>query len=165
MDMANNKPCACKDRLADECPGQWEPDYDLGNNEKYAVGGKSNKRNTMNEIPLTITAAKTLFDNRLGWSDGRQPYAPRELWADLGAALYGEDDSRVKELRAPVKLSRAALIQSEIEFKAVKILRELCAINRSDKESGVAGYEKGSPVDRLWRAAEKLLSAAPEAKL
>lgn len=43
--------------------------------------------------------AQTLFDNRLGWSDGRQPYAPRELWADLGSKLYGEEDPRVKELR------------------------------------------------------------------
>ncbi len=49
---------------------------------------------------LTIEdVAKDLFDNRLGWSDGRQPYAPRELWANLGSKLYGEDDPRVKELR------------------------------------------------------------------
>ncbi len=46
-----------------------------------------------------IQAARYLFDNRLGWSDGRAPYAPREFWADLGAALYGEGDSRVQELR------------------------------------------------------------------
>ena len=34
-----------------------------------------------------IAAAAALYDNRLGWSDGRNPYAPRELWDDLGRAL------------------------------------------------------------------------------
>ncbi len=43
-------------------------------------------------------AAQNLFDNRLGWSKGRPPYAPREFWYELGCALYGKDDSRVKEL-------------------------------------------------------------------
>lgn len=27
--------CHCKDRLISECPGEWEPGCDLGNNEKY----------------------------------------------------------------------------------------------------------------------------------
>jgi len=45
-------------------------------------------------------AAKDLFDNRLGWSDKRNPYAPRELWSKLAEALYGKDDERTKELRS-----------------------------------------------------------------
>jgi len=53
----------------------------------------------MGGIPAIVEAAQSLFDNRLGWSEGRQPYAPRDFWADLGAALYGEDDPRVQELR------------------------------------------------------------------
>lgn len=44
-------------------------------------------------------AAQALFDNRLGWSLGRNPYAPREFWADLSEALYGKDDERTIELR------------------------------------------------------------------
>ncbi len=44
-------------------------------------------------------AAKYLFDNRLGWSENRNPYAPRKFWADLSAALYGEHDLKTKELR------------------------------------------------------------------
>ncbi|MBT9493884.1 MAG: hypothetical protein IV107_16415 [Paucibacter sp.] len=28
--------CACKDRQASECPGEWEPGCDLGNNPKHA---------------------------------------------------------------------------------------------------------------------------------
>ena len=44
-------------------------------------------------------ATKDLFDNRLGWSGNRNPYAPRELWLKLAEALYGKDDERTKELR------------------------------------------------------------------
>lgn len=52
-----------------------------------------------------ISAAKDLFDNRLGYSDNRRPYGSRQLWANLGSALYGEDDERVQELRPqPVRL-------------------------------------------------------------
>ena len=29
------EPCACKDRPATECPGEWEPGCDLGNNPKF----------------------------------------------------------------------------------------------------------------------------------
>ena len=43
-------------------------------------------------------AASDLFDNRLGWSCGRAPYAPRVLWRRLGAVLYGTDDPRVVDL-------------------------------------------------------------------
>jgi hypothetical protein len=32
-------------------------------------------------------AAADLYDNRLGWSDGRNPYAPPEFWSRLGRAL------------------------------------------------------------------------------
>lgn len=31
--------------------------------------------------------AECLYDNRLGWSDGRNPYAPPEYWDAIGAAL------------------------------------------------------------------------------
>jgi len=59
-----------------------------------------------------LSTAKDLFDNRLGWSDDlrRPPYAPRHFWANLGSALYGEDDKRVQELRPqPVKLPKRFL--------------------------------------------------------
>lgn len=29
--------CACGDRAADKCPGEWEPGCDLGNNPKFAL--------------------------------------------------------------------------------------------------------------------------------
>jgi hypothetical protein len=56
---------------------------------------------TKGEHRSILDAAKNLFDNRLGWSRGRNPYAPREFWASLGAALYGDDDYRVCELCSP----------------------------------------------------------------
>jgi hypothetical protein len=45
-----------------------------------------------------LDASKDLFDNMLGWSNGRQPYAPRGLWAKLGEVLYTKDNERVEEL-------------------------------------------------------------------
>jgi NTP pyrophosphatase (non-canonical NTP hydrolase) len=45
-----------------------------------------------------VTAAKALFDNRLGEAVG-QPYAPREFWTALGTYLYGESDPCVVRLR------------------------------------------------------------------
>ena len=50
-------------------------------------------------------AAQNLFDNRLGWSDGRSPYAPKEFWYQLGVALYGKKDKRVQDLSKEDKAS------------------------------------------------------------
>ena len=33
--------CACNDRPATGCPGEWEPGCDLGNNPKYVRAGQS----------------------------------------------------------------------------------------------------------------------------
>jgi hypothetical protein len=33
--------CMCKQRLLSDCPGEWEPGCDLGNNEKHAVKGEN----------------------------------------------------------------------------------------------------------------------------
>lgn len=55
------------------------------------------------ELPkarAVLPRSKLLFDNRFGEEEGRSPQAARALWADLGAALYGEEDSRVQALRA-----------------------------------------------------------------
>lgn len=48
-----------------------------------------------------LVAATDLFHTRQGWADASKPYAPRRFWANLGEALYGIDDSRVKELQEP----------------------------------------------------------------
>jgi len=71
-----------------------EEDYEEEDYEDYSVYKEMRMRNLK-----IYKATKNLFDNKLGWSEGRNPYAPRELWVELGEALYGEDDERVKELR------------------------------------------------------------------
>lgn len=36
------KLCSCKEKLAKDCPGEWEIGCDLDNNEKYAKPAESN---------------------------------------------------------------------------------------------------------------------------
>jgi len=67
------------------------------------------------ELPPIVEAATTLFDNRLGWSEGRSPHAPRDFWADLGAALYGHDDPRVVELRSVASIHPTAPTTTQAE--------------------------------------------------
>ena len=43
------------------------------------------------------TTATDLYDNRLGWSEGRNPYAPPEFWDKLGAAIKTYQDLQEKE--------------------------------------------------------------------
>ena len=38
-------------------------------------------------LEAVAEAARDLYDNRLGWSDGRNPYAHPEFWATVGDAL------------------------------------------------------------------------------
>lgn len=56
-------------------------------------------------IRLLDVAARNLFDNRMDSVDRHSYYvkAPRELWADLGEALYGADDPRAQELGPKVR--------------------------------------------------------------
>ena len=39
-----------------------------------------------------VDAARDLYDNRLGWSDGRNPYAPPEFWDRLEKSLTALGD-------------------------------------------------------------------------
>lgn len=45
-----------------------------------------------------VDAAIDLFDNRIGWSEGRNPQAPIETWIRLGIAIYGKKNDMVLEL-------------------------------------------------------------------
>lgn len=53
-----------------------------------------------------MRAAIELWDNRVGWGDGRPPFASREFWGRLGAALGHEDDELVQEYRGAVAATR-----------------------------------------------------------
>jgi hypothetical protein len=39
-------------------------------------------------MEAVVQAATNLYDNRLGWSDGRNPYAPPSFWDALGTAMH-----------------------------------------------------------------------------
>lgn len=46
-----------------------------------------------------IKAAEALLDGMVGEAANAIPSAPRALWRELAASLYGDDDPRVVELR------------------------------------------------------------------
>ena len=69
---------------------------------------------------MVIKAAQALFDNRCGWSDSRNPYATRKFWADLGAALYGENDDRVEELR-----NSSSAESKDVDYFSKKMMADL----------------------------------------
>lgn len=48
--------CACNDRAASACPGEWEPGCDLGANEKYMRAGTEADAQTINKA-LGITSS------------------------------------------------------------------------------------------------------------
>jgi len=82
------------------------------------------------DIEKVFLAAKDLFDNRLGWSDNRNPYGSRPLWANLGSTLYGEDDERVRELRPqpvglPKVFRREQALRTEVTDKIDAIIKYL----------------------------------------
>jgi hypothetical protein len=67
------------------------------------TGDQLMKRRSRDKLEAIATAAQMLWDNRLGWSEGRAPYAPRAFWGDLAEAL-GEDAELVAEMRAEPRL-------------------------------------------------------------
>lgn len=83
---------------------------------------------------LIERAARELFDNRIGWVKGNSPHAPRAFWADLGAALYGDADPRVRELR---DLDDAWVGASEHDSLAVQValVAELAAGHESSRRA------------------------------
>lgn len=102
-----------------------------------------------------FAAAQALFDNRLGWGEGRNPYAPRETWADLGAVLYGKDDARVIELRlssTPLLLSEDAdgtcTFSASGECKGCGLAFTMKAACQADADAAVADI-LSAPLHRL----------------
>lgn len=93
------------------------------------------------------SAARHLFDAHVGWS---RPHAPPELWAELGAKLYGEKDPRVVELRmskSPVPVSEEMQVTIDLD----KLVRDalISAATRSLK----AEAEQAADSDEQHRRA------------
>jgi hypothetical protein len=59
-------------------------------------------------VVTVFAAAEYLFDNRQGPGKGRLLFGQPEFWADLGEALYGAEDERVKKLRVIAERSHSA---------------------------------------------------------
>lgn len=75
-----------------------DSEFEALRQEIQDLKGKDMAPETNLRREITVTA-KDLFDNRLGWSEGRNPYAPRKFWIELGIALYGENSLQVKDLK------------------------------------------------------------------
>lgn len=72
------------------------------------------------ERSLVEILAEDLFDNRLGWGDDHQPYAPRAFWGALGLAL-GRDLGWLQDteptLEFPTTREAAMQLVAEAERK------------------------------------------------
>ena len=64
-----------------------DPDHDYikGNDDLLSVAEDAIER--CRELEEIHKAAQDLYDNRLGWSDGRNPYAHPDFWEKLRQAL------------------------------------------------------------------------------
>lgn len=54
--------CHCKDRPASECPGEWEPGCDLGNNEAHAVAATKSAESAQHSAQMASAWAKVQTD-------------------------------------------------------------------------------------------------------
>lgn len=59
-------------------------------------------------VARVVACAESLYDNKLGWSEGRRPYAPRAFWGALGLAL-GRDISWIVENATSTEDARLTL--------------------------------------------------------
>lgn len=75
-------------------PPEPEPDRELERLTE-ALAYNRGERETLPEPSeaqdAIIAAARDLYDNRLGWGDNRNPYAPPHFWDRLGAALAARE--------------------------------------------------------------------------
>jgi len=63
-----------------------------------------------------IIAAEELFKNCLGGAT-KTPYASQHFWYNLGVALYGEDDSRVRAMAPSDTKQRGSMRMPVIKKK------------------------------------------------
>jgi hypothetical protein len=59
--------CACKDRPASQCPGQWEPGCDLGNNEKFVRVVEPPPRTPLTEEQIDALFCPPIDNERARW--------------------------------------------------------------------------------------------------
>jgi hypothetical protein len=83
-----------------------------------------------------VEAAKELYDNRLGWSDGRNPYAPPLFWDALGRAL-GRPESGMCEPSGPSRFKigdRVRITPPPGEWKVAPETRTVEAVHFTESK-------------------------------
>ena len=83
-----------KDEEIDDLSGaisKWQAQHSDRIDEKNKLKARNLK------LECVVEAATNLYDNRLGWSEGRSPYANIEFWDGLNKALKLNEDQRIKE--------------------------------------------------------------------
>lgn len=102
-----------------------------------------------------VQAAAQLYDNRLGWSDGRNPYAPPELWDDLGRALGRDPAGFCAASPAP-----AAPVQPSEKDPKIEALYRACR----EVADNIAEFGDITDAEFLWdlEGALGAVMAAPQ---
>ena len=83
-------PCPCGDRPADQCPGEWEPGCDLGNNPKYAKQAEPKGGGNLPpplQVPTEVVATLTTTD--IAWLETRRL---TKIWQELGQMRWAGAD-------------------------------------------------------------------------
>lgn len=84
----------------------------------------------INSLERIVNAAVYLYDNRLGWSDGRNPYAPPHFWDTLGRAL-GRDPAGFCDATPPTEPAPAC---SVVDRAAAAILAADLGLPKGDTD-------------------------------
>jgi len=137
--------CSCGDRAKDQCPGEWEPGCDLGNNPKYA------RRVPLKQEPVawnSVGATSLEFETEC--SDGTRG---ARTMTEQTHALWLADDLEAWTLGKPTHHREAAAELRRLHATNQELLE---ALKRIDKEFRKYGRQH-------WPEAEKARSAIAKA--
>jgi hypothetical protein len=174
--------CMCKDRLKTECPGEWEPGCDLGNNPKFVKAYVPRTPQPAGPEDMAVYAA--IAANYKAAPDPANSYA-RSLAVALHASHYPEvtqwrplDDTmglltQIDNMTCSLVRAEAAPTVVEPDMRHPKIQRLIGGNARRDIEIGLIeqlledpdceltsmGMEYWGPMHDKLR--EKLLAAHP----
>lgn len=133
--------CACKDRPADQCPGEWEPGCDMGANELHAAPAPTPvARLTLPEgwVPLTSE-----------WEPGYPEdvaYGPQRMMDRLKKWLDKHFAARIAESAAPAPVAQPEPVYIRADDLAkARIAPQLCRVEPAMREGGFVAVYQGAP--------------------
>lgn len=133
--------CACKDRPAKECPGEWEPGCDLGNNEAHVKVADPQPIVTLS-LPKQATPADEVLS----------PEHVKRLELDL-YALWRQghislpDRNLLSRLLAVVKPMPAPSVSDTVEYISVGTVDRLRCNPKITNFSVLTGLFANEPMD------------------